>query len=269
MIQSKKIIKVAFILILLGSAFRYFLFDTPLRIFFWNEENMKPILNLIGIQWEDYANNTLVDKTIVIIGKIIASFLLICGLVIAIKDKVYQLIIYILTFIFLLFAILTWKDNFYHLPFLLEQSIFCFTGIIYLKNQENKSLVLFTKIIIALTFIGHGLYALNIYNIPGEFVQLTMNATGYEEEKSKLFLKLFGFFDLIFSFLLFSSKQKWVNIGLIYCVLWGFLTAFSRIVGHYHEELGIHSLDEYWHECIIRIPNGLVPLFLYVKAKKG
>lgn len=265
--NAKSIIKFAFLLTLIGSALRYFLFDTPLRILFWNEAVMQPILSHFGIQWESIANSLLFDRILVWTGKVIATYLSICALILLVQKELSKGLIQIVTILFIFFSLLNWMDNFFHLPYLLEQTIFCFTGWVYLMEKEQKTSFTFIKILIALTFIGHGLYAMNIYNIPGEFVQLTMNSTGLNEQNSIIFLKIVGIFDILFSLFLFSKNKKIIVIGLIYCILWGIITAFSRITGHFHSELGIHSLDEYWHECIIRIPNGLVPLFLLIKMK--
>jgi len=265
--NAKSIIKLAFLLTLIGSAFRFFLFDTPLRILLWNEAVMQPILSHFGIQWESIANSLLFDRILVWTGKVIATYLSICALILIVKKELSRNLVLIITFLFLFFSILNWMDNFFHLPYLLEQSIFCFTGWIYLMEKEQQTSFKFIKLLIALTFIGHGLYAMNIYNIPGEFVQLTMNSTGFVEKDSIVLLKIIGIFDILFSLFLFSKNKKIVVIGLIYCIIWGITTAISRLIGHYHLELGIHSLDEYWHECIIRIPNGLVPLYLLVKLR--
>jgi phosphate starvation-inducible membrane PsiE len=55
--------------------------------------------------------------------------------------------------------------------------------------------------------------------------------------------------------------RKTVHISLLYCVVWGFLTAMARIVGYTH--LGFEEVFIRWlPEMILRLPNSFIPLWV-------
>ncbi len=259
---------VALICVLSGTALRFLLQDSPIRVLFWSEKWMRPILGCFGTTWESYANSTQVDHFLMLFSTFCAVFLMAIAAWILYRQQIGIRLTIALSVLFIVFALLSWKDHFYHVPFLMELAILCATPYFFYADAQQSSTKLVAKFAIALTFVGHGLYALNVFEIPGDFVQMVMNITAINEDAAKLALKVIGVFDLVAGMLLFLPSGRMAQIALLYCIIWGFLTAFARIVGHYHVEFGIHTLDEYWHETLIRLPNGLVPLFLFLSFRK-
>ena len=59
------------------------------------------------------------------------------------------------------------------------------------------------------------------------------------------------------------SDQSFVyRTSLWYCVLWGSITAFARIVGTYYAGMPFQSLHEGLYEVIYRLPHAILPLYL-------
>lgn len=128
------------------------------------------------------------------------------------------------------------------------------------SDEIPKGLINFIKIAIALTFLGHGLYALGYFPVPGNFVYMTTNILGVGDSTAKTFLKIAGVLDmLIVTGIFFRKTQKPL---LYYATFWGFLTAFARVVSGFNSNAVGHSLSQWLHESVMRFPHGLLPLFL-------
>ena len=223
---------------------------------------MKPIVVLFGSSWDAYSNSVHVDQYLALFSKCFAVALIGIVFYVLYRRSISFVLTLGITMIFVGFALLNWKEHFYHLPFLMEQAIACSTPYLLYASYQRKFDPWLINVAIATTFVGHGVYALNLLEIPGDFVQMVMNVFNVTEDSARSMLKVIGVLDFLAALLLFLPQRKIASVAIYYCIIWGLLTAFARLAGHYHAEFGIHTLDEYWHETIIRLPNGLVPLWL-------
>jgi len=139
----------------------------------------------------------------------------------------------------------------------------------FFYNQITKDrLQLLLKIIIALTFISHGLYAIGYYPIPGKFIGMTNRGFGSTDEVSRLVLLTVGWLDIILSLALFLPLKKIQTASIIYMIIWGILTAFARIWANYYHDLGWYSLNQWIPETIYRFPHFLLPLALLLFSRQ-
>ena len=254
----------AFCCVLLGTAVRYYIFDSPLRVIFWSEKWMKPLVVFFGSTWDVYSNSVYVDQYLALFSKCFAIALFGIVLYVLYRRAIGFGLTLGISICFVVFTLLNWKEHFYHVPFLMELAIYCITPYLLYASYKRTVNVWFIKLAIATTFVGHGVYALNLLEIPADFVQMVMNVFAVTEAAARELLKIMGVFDFLAALLLFFPLKGFSTAAIYYCIIWGILTAFARLVGHYHGELGIHTLDEYWHETLIRLPNGLVPLWLFL-----
>ena len=128
------------------------------------------------------------------------------------------------------------------------------------SDEVSKGLVNFIKIAIALTFLGHGLYALGYFPVPGNFVYMTTKILGVGDGMAKTFLKIAGVLDiLIVTGIFFRKTQKPL---LYYATFWGAVTALARVVAGFNSNAVGHSLSQWLHESVMRLPHGLLPLVL-------
>lgn len=130
------------------------------------------------------------------------------------------------------------------------------------KLVNRATIILITKIAIALTFIGHGLYALNLYPIPSNFMFMTTQLTIDNEVSVSRFLILMGILDLIVAILLFLPNKRLQQIALLYCIAWGFATATARIACYFSPDTVLFSLNRWLPETTYRLLHGGLPLFL-------
>jgi hypothetical protein len=133
--------------------------------------------------------------------------------------------------------------------------------------QHNKKPKLLIKTGICLTFIAHGLLALNIIPTPPTFYQMTGKILSLNFEQSILFLDTFGILDILACFIILFSKQRIYTFAVIYCIIWGGITALART---------LYLLDSDFKtilfsgiaETMVRIPNSLMPLLLIYGINK-
>jgi hypothetical protein len=142
-------------------------------------------------------------------------------------------------------------------------------GVFVLNRGEltTKTLVVL-KILIACTFLGHGVYALGVHYIPRNFMSMTTTILCLDKTNAENFLFLIGILDILAAIGIFFKgiAQK---SAFIYMILWGLITAFARII--YGSLISTDSIEflYYVSNAIYRIPNGLIPLFLYNAISKG
>ncbi|MGB5929034.1 MAG: hypothetical protein WBH03_12730, partial [Cyclobacteriaceae bacterium] len=130
-----------------------------------------------------------------------------------------------------------------------------------------KNMLLACKILITLTFICHGLYAMGYYPRPGFFVDMTINIFGVYETTAHKMLWWAGLLDMVISVGIFVPPIA--RVCLLYAVLWGLLTAFARVVANFYADFPWQSLHQYTFETIYRLPHGLIPLFVLFVTRSG
>ena len=258
-------------LIFFGRANQLLFWEAPFRTILWDEELMKPISqNIFGIDWTHYATSMDTDHAINTSITIVGILLLISAfsaLIFYIKNYRFLLpFIFIGSLLIGLIVFLEYKEKFYHSAQLIEGSIQAGAGILYVLwgsgKLKKKYMIFGLKLIIALTFLGHGLYALGYYATPGNFIDMTIILLGIEEIQAHLFLKMIGILDILVIIFIFIPDL--VIPTLIYTVIWGTLTAFARII--YYLKLSDFDPNSFYmvHDTVYRIPHGLIPLALLI-----
>jgi hypothetical protein len=188
-----------------------------------------------------------------------ATLTVICTAVM-LRLKLIRYLLFIMLGMMAFIALADFMRRFPNLHELMEHGVRIATPIllllILLKKTDSLSNVV--KAGIAATFIGHGIYALGIPSIPENFIEMTVNITGWNVENAEHFLFVVGILDILAGVGLFFNKS--VRMALWYCIIWGLLTAFARILAHWHlpaEEIFFRWLPE----MLLRLPNSLLPLW--------
>ena len=266
---SLLLLKLSVFFTFLGRAWQHIFWDAPYRSFFWDESLLKPVVeSLFSISWQEYATSTTTDT-------IIQKLILFNGLIylaaaiatITIRQIVKQwqkLLITLGGVSLVILTLLMTKEKFYHAAQFFEHSIqfglpFCLLYF-YTKKYNTKTLILALKILIAVTFVSHGLYAFGFYPVPGNFVDMVIQIFNCSEETAITFLYIAGIIDFILAILLFVPIPAISKSALYYAVFWGLLTAFARIVANFQIEFPLLSLHQYFYMVLYRLGHGLVPL---------
>lgn len=269
------VLKYCTVFVFLGRGYQHIFWDAPYRAFFWDESLLEGVVNtLFRMTWNDYVTSPSISNGIVMFIKCTGVFYLLCAIgVYFIKPSMKKLGKLLLLggglSLFIL-AFLYSKDRFFHVGQFFEYTAqFMSPILLYLlmfskvKLEKIKTLAL---IVIALTFICHGLYAIGYYPIPGIFMDMTLNILPVTEPIAHSFLKIAGILDFIVAIAIFIPKVS--KMALWYMVVWGGLTAIARLVGHFYIDfLGI-TFSQWTWEVFVRLPHALLPLFVIYVDKQ-
>lgn len=238
---------------------------------------MSPIItNLFNTSWESYITDLSVDNLINGVTISFGILYILAALAVVLYSRLRKLSHFVivlgiigLTCLFLL----EFKAHFYQLPNLMEHALQWMTPIFFLlywkQNGVTDRLVLWMKIAIALTFIGHGLYALNVCPRPGHFIQMLLSTFPISEDMAILILNFAGIMDILVGISLFIGRKAAV-VGLWYAFIWGLLTSLARLGANVSLEDFGPTFAYWWHEAIYRVPHFSIPFFLihYYRSKQ-
>jgi len=270
-IKVVDVLKLACLCLLLGRAWQYFYWSTPIFGFFWDESWWQPITEKMGWEWDYFANYLANERFINFFVKSQALLFVITSVLVLFYKKGHRFTSFLLWFCSILLVFLAFcymKDKLFVAGQFWEYALQFSCPILlwaYVQLPDYKRVWgIFVKIAIVLTFTCHGLYASGIYNIPGKFIDMTIEILGVSQAQAIVFLKAAGIMDFILSIALFIPHRKVVISALIYATLWGLATSAARIFA-YVDLMHFWAVFMEWvPHAIYRLPHGLIPLALLV-----
>lgn len=184
-----------------------------------------------------------------------------------VKWSIYGL--FILSSLFLLIAILKFVDSGYQIAQLIELTLQVSVPALLafaLLHEDKDRLYAFFRLAIALTFLGHGWYALGlIYGQPPHFIEMVVNSLGFlgmTADIAPYFLLIAGILDMFVVMGMFIPS--WIKISAGYASIWGFLTSAARIAAYVRLGSEFWSLlARYLPEFLIRFPHFMIPWLVY------
>ncbi|NJL75925.1 MAG: hypothetical protein HC892_13805 [Saprospiraceae bacterium] len=261
-------IQIAVVAVFAGQAWLHFSVGAPYRALFWDETWMKPLLQLLGWQWSDYIQSERVDAGISVFTKVMGGLFATSALVALFISRVpnwLSKLLWLGAFGLFLLAFLQFKARFFHAGQLLEYALQFSSPVLlvwlYQTKLPSKNMLFAWKIAMSLTFICHGLYAVNYYPRPGNFTEMTMNILHLSETQAIQGLQIAGILDFTASVLLFLPFHA-ESLALCYMVLWGFLTSIARPWAYLQIDFFMETTLRWLPEVLIRFPHFLVPLAL-------
>ncbi|UZO80322.1 hypothetical protein NBT05_15370 [Aquimarina sp. ERC-38] len=271
-----RVLRLTTFFVFLGRAYQHIFWDAPHRSFFWDESLLQPFVeNVFSISWQDYVTNLRVDgfiQSIIRGDGYLYLLAAICTLII--KEKQFRFIqipILIGGISLFILAVLLTKEKFYHIAQFFEHSLqfgipFVFLRMIKMGTIRSKD-VLTLKILTAVTFAAHGLYALGVYPVPGYFIDMVIQILNLSESTSIQLLYVAGILDIVIAILIFVPKVAVYALG--YAFIWGLLTALARIVSGFDVHFIGTSLHQSLYLTVYRLPHALVPLLLLYYQKSS
>lgn len=269
--NTYNLLKISCFLLFIGRAWQFLFRDAPLRALLWDEELMEGLItSVFNITWQEYvtspATDLLIQSAIRTTG---LFFLLMAGVVLFLQPKFKpgKILLIVSSFILLFLAFLYCKEKFYHHGQFFEYSIqfslpiFLLVATYFRDRISKVQFTLYLKIAIALTFVSHGLYAIGFYPRPGVFVDMTINSIGVSEPVAHQLLFVAGILDFVAAVGLFMPKIA--KPFIIYCVIWGLLTALARTWANLQADyFSFEILSQYLPQTLYRLPHGLLPAVL-------
>lgn len=257
--------------LLFGRAWQHLRWDAPFRALLWDQNIMEAwVTQFTSYEWSEWIRSETVDGNIQnwIMGFGLLYLVGAIGVLLVNKKWPRKPTIFffgMLTSCLMFLAFLYCKEKFYHGGQFLEYAIqFSLPSLLVYAifyNALNDRYQFVLKLVIGATFLGHGLYALGYYPVPGNFVQMTLSIFPFFSESAAfLYLKIAGILDLLAVVFLFIPRL--VKPAVYYCIGWGFLTACARVLANFYPELWLDSIDQWLPETLYRLGHGGVPLIL-------
>lgn len=236
---------------------------------------MGPVIeNLTPWTWHEYVTNLAMDETIIrwMVG--IGFFYAICAVLCLFYEKLPTWVrwpIYLGVVGLVALALLYMKEIFMHVGQFFEYTL-QFSAPLFLVSYYKKSgftprLVFFMKLTVALTFMCHGLYALNYYPRPGVFTSMTMRLLGCSEDFAIHFLTVAGWLDLVVAVGIFLPN-RWAKWFVLYAFLWGSVTTLARLMGNFYWDFPLQCLHEWAYHMVYRFPHALIPLVILLAIRR-
>ncbi|MCI5059190.1 MAG: hypothetical protein MRY83_23965 [Flavobacteriales bacterium] len=255
------LIKLSLICVIIAYLVQGLCWEFPFLDVFWNKHFFGHFTN----DWEQYIRSEIPHSLHKNLSIGFILILLITGITVFTNRLVQML--KIMFIILLILSMLKFYENGFRIGIFLEYGIqFTLPLLLYyqLKTKFTKTKTI-ALMAIAITFLGHGLFAISYYPQPGTFLDMFSNILGLNEANSKRMLILFGFLDIVLLPSLIWKKTR--KYSIYYFILWGFLTAFARLWANF----GIYSHSDFviqWFwQFLVRLPHGLIPLYILINDK--
>ena len=275
-IKIISLIKLCAFTVFLGRAYQLYFFGAPFRAILWDESLLTPIVEgVFNYSWFDYATSNTVNNWINGFTKLNSVIFLIASICCLFWNQIKwerfkRVIVGIGLVLLFLLAICIVKDRNYDILQFFELSIQLTAPFLLWKrisiNSENRKLIFGLKIAIALTFIPHGLFAMGIPYLPGHFIDMTIVILGVNEIQATQFLFVIGLLDILFALLIFVPKLS--KYLLCYMMIWGFATAFARLVAGFNINFASSSIHGSAYLTVYRLSHGILPLIVLLLEMK-
>lgn len=296
----KKLLRIAAAAVCLGMGFLGLVYDLPLRTLLWDPSMWSWFANFFGYSWTEWVTDAVVDQRIGSAVRLIAAFLSVGGLMILFVKPVRWLA-WSMSLLLLFLQLLIWKGHFYRVGQLLELSLQTAAPLVYYywtalfpgpvrfaaafggpgnlgrkprseRGEEagvggkNGKFWWVVRLLIVLTFIGHGLYAVGYYPVPAPFILMTQSGLGVGEAAARLVLLAVGILDFLAAGALLLPYRAAVRTALCWIIPWAVLTTLARLWS-YGGLVETETLLWQWGpEVVRRLPHILIPLALWYAA---
>ncbi|MFA0963715.1 hypothetical protein AB9P05_18055 [Roseivirga sp. BDSF3-8] len=269
------ILKVSVAISLLGQAYAHFQGATAYRAILYTQQLSEWWVSLLGLTWQDYINNPVMDSRLDMVIMVTGGFLFITAVIslfITRRSPRWLMLFPIVASLLLcLQAYSHYLDAGLQAAQLFEYSLQSLSPLllagIWLKIP-SRGFIFMGLILIALTFAAHGLYALGYYPVPGHFVDMTMASLNLSDDLARTLLTVAGIADIMVALALFINPVRPLALG--YCIVWGLFTTAARyttyVIGG---ALFWLTLDQTLPLILVRVVHFGIPLVWYLLNKKG
>jgi hypothetical protein len=269
-----RLLQIGVFSLFLARAWNYIIWDSPLRSLLWDEDLLTPWVARMGYTWSEWVTNPGINQSIAGIIQAQGMLFVVAAAAVLFLERFPRpsaILVALGGLQCLLHVCLTTKAHFGQMGQFIEQSLQWGSPFLllaaYTPAVAPKTLDWLMRWAIALTFCGHGLYAIGFYPVPGNFQEMMMAGLSVSNQQALQFLKLAGILDFLAAGLLLLPFAQWAKWGLYYTIIWGALTAFARIWS-YSSLYSLQGLTEQWlPESLSRGVHFLVPLALFYMWK--
>lgn len=257
----------------LGRGLIYLFWDAPYRALLWHQDLMSgPVNFLLGMEWEEYA--AVSDPAIILTIRLHGAFFLLCALLCwtaGRKHSLQQALLAIGALGLAFFAFTKAMDVGFKLGMSIEHTLQWAAPLLLiwaLRGERIGAAFYHTAgVAVALTFIGHGLYAAGYHPVPASFITMFMNV-GTSEGVARALLGLAAGLDFAVALFLFVPVHAIRVPALWWALIWGLLTALARTWTQLSPALDYYGLSPWLFETLVRLSHALVPAAMLVLLRR-
>ncbi len=271
------ILRISVGLVFFGRGYQHLRWDVPYGALFRSEFLLGPLVQRLGGQWQRFANAPGTERWLDQLSVVMGLFFIACGVLAlwhhpAVSRFRRTRVALLLAggWALLGLAALSWLDSGLKSAMFIEHAS-QFMGpmvLVYAARADafEGIAAYLARLAIALTFAGHGAFALGWYGVSGHFVIMTMNILGVQEVMAIRLLFLAGVFDMVVAVWVVMGifRPRTDRVALMYAALWGTTTAFARLWSGIDAGMLLWGLDLWLHETAFRLIHGGLPLALYL-----
>ncbi|MEM6772818.1 MAG: hypothetical protein AAF597_19725 [Bacteroidota bacterium] len=256
-------------------------YDLPVRELLWDESWWSWFANGLGYSWTAWVTSAGVDHKISCFVKGVGVGLLVCGIAALLLKRPGKFLWVVFVFL-LLQHLLEFKSHFWQLGQLLElclqtsAPLLLYWWIVQGRTSSANRAGAFrrqsffwltVRILIALTFVGHGLYAVGLYPVPANFILMTQAGVGLSEATARRLLLTVGILDFLAAALLLLPKRQSQLMALWWIIPWAILTSLARIWSYGSLVTTETLLWQWLPETVRRLPHVLIPLASWLRLR--
>lgn len=265
----------ATVIFLLGRWYQHFYFEGPYRALFLDEKAFKWIHDVFSDQsWLDFVNSPRTDYYILIYTRVLSWVWFLTAFLFAFYKRISNFLLFFFaglsTVGLFILAFSSYLESGYQWAQGIEHAAQIATPLlcaIYLKGKVGSTWITAAKVAIALTFLGHGLFALGFFPTPGNFVYMTTQILEISDNQARELLYIAGILDIVALVLICVPRLD--RYALLYCTIWGFLTALARPAAYVlFNHLFWLSMHQSIFEFAVRLPHFILPLTVFFILKK-
>ena len=257
-------LKLCVSLTLLARGWLTWRWDSPIRGLVWKEDWWSGILEQqTNLTWIEFAkiSDPWITNLLATLGIILMVLAIVPWLPFkATKWRRVRWLLVPATLILVLDSVARWVDMEFDFGMAIEHLLQMLAPIALLiatgQKERKKLWIGLVTVGVALTFVGHGLYAVGFHPVPLSYQTMTMKLLRCEQDFAMVFLQVVGWLDFVAAACLVFRPLR--SVGLIYMVGWGLATALARVFSH----LSLAGLDPWMAETLVRTSHWLLPLIL-------
>ncbi len=251
-----------------GWTWGHFYWEGPYGVLLWHESAFR-LASRLGLTWEEFVGSGADDGLVQAwIARIWWLYLTCTVLTITVRQRSWiQMSGLVLgSGLLTLLSYAAYISSQRQLPAFIENGGQMLMPILLVMalalGVRHRVTVIVAVIAVIMTFAGHGCYALGLWPTPGNFYAMTSLVLGVEYPTAQTIVRTAGMLDFFVCIGICIPYLR--RASALYATLWGFLTAIARPIAGMSWGLNYWGADQYLHEAVLRAPNFLIPLALFL-----